>query len=659
MTAVAWRDLALSLHQGGQLSKAEPIYLELMRSCPLDAEIPLLLAMLNAQLERIDQSFMLFRRAMVIDPANADIQFNLGLLFEQQKQLNPALDAFDRALLINDKVVLYWFNAALTHHQLGQLEEALSSMKHALRNDTSFHRAWSQRAILLMALDRFEESKRCLDSALALDPSSASTLLDLAQLFQKMGDVQSAFRVNGLALIASPLNARAHFNFSLLNAQTGSQNDVMLALERALVCDPAFASAWFNLGFVAKAQRRPLDAQIYIERSLLVRPLHANGHNNLGVVFKDQGLLDLAIRCYDRSIAIDPSDVQGLLNKANALQDLKQIERSLLHYEWVLMLKDDHVDAHLSRSFAFLQNGRFQEGWDSYEWRWFDPKLSSPILETSNPQLKMGERSERLLIWPEQGVGTEVMFAKFLNHVASLACSVTVKLDPRLTALMARTHPNLTFISSEMDINDQDFEHHLPIGSLGRWFGKDLESISSTAGKHLKVDEQRKLDIVRRHKASGDVWIGVNWKSRSSSTGKDRSLDLTALIHALDLPHVRYVDLQYGDTSHDVESLRSNLGIELLRISGLDTFNDLDGLAALISCCDWVVSVDNSTAHLSGATGTPTLILLPFNSDWRWLKAGIKTPWYENAHLFWQKQIGDWSGALRDTSKFLQQALQK
>jgi len=659
LTADAWRDLALSLHQSGQLDEAESIYLELLRFLPLVAELHLLLAMLNAQRECVAKSLICFGRAIAVDPSNAAIHFNLGLLLEQQKHFSQALEALNRALLINDRVALHWYNTALTHHQMGHMDLALFYLDETLRRDPSFSLAWSQQAIVLMGLGRFADAKRCLLSALVLEPGAESLILNLAQVSQELGDHHSALRAYQMALIVAPFSARAHFNFSLLNAEMGLKDAVVLSLEKAVVCDPAYSSAWFNLGFIAKAQSRLKDAQVYVHTSLLIRPFYANSYNNLGVIYKEQGLLDQAIHCYDCSICIEPSNVQGLLNKANVLQDLKQIDSSLRHYDWVLMIKPDYVDAHLSRSFALLQNAHFQEGWESYEWRWLDPKLSSPILTTSNPQLAWGKSAKRLLIWPEQGVGTEVMFAKFLNHVSSLSTHVVVQLDPRLIGLMSRTHPSLKFVSSQIQLKDHEFDAHLPIGSLGRWFGKDIHSISSSANKHLKVDEQRRAQIIDQYKDKGDIWIGVNWKSKSLSTGKERSLELTTLIQALNLPQVRFIDLQYGDTSLDTQSLRATLGIELFKIPGLDTFKDLDGLAAAITCCDWVVSVDNSTAHLSSATGTPTLILLPFNADWRWLKTGASTPWYENTQLFWQKKIGDWDGALSELSDFLHQVLLK
>lgn len=653
LTLEAGRRLAIGLHQSGNWIEAESIYLELLEINPLDAEIYLLLGMLSAQRLKFAQSLKFFTLALMADPSDAAIQFNLGLLFEKQRYFNLAIKAFDRALTINHHVPMYWFNSALTHFQSGELELTQTQLKEVLRLEPTHTPAWNQLAVVLMSLKRWEESKCCLENAIALDPGSEASLLNLAQVLQALGSVHKASLSYELSLMVAPLNPRSHYNFSLLKASLGRKDSVVLGLERAVVCDPAFASAWFNLGFIAKEQGELLKAEACVQKSILTRPSHAHSHNNLGVILKGQGRFDQAIKCFDRAMVLDPSEVQGLLNRANASQDLKQIEKSLMLYDAVLLIDPQHVDAHLSRAFALLQNGYFEEGWLSYEWRWLDPKLSTPILITKNPQLEMHEFAKRLLIWPEQGVGTEVMFAKFLNQVSSLAAKVMVKLDPRLMSLMQRTHPDLHFISSEVQVLDQDFDRHLPLGSLGRWLGRDIQEIASFANHHLKVDETRKVDIIHRFKKSGVRWIGVNWKSNSGTTGKDRSIALETLMQALNIPHVEFIDLQYSDSTKERQELKRTLNLELKKIPELDTFNDLDGLASLISCCDWVVSVDNSTAHLAGAIGAPTLILLPLNADWRWLKPDTKTPWYQNTRLFWQKRMGVWDDALLDLAEYL------
>jgi ADP-heptose:LPS heptosyltransferase len=75
-----------------------------------------------------------------------------------------------------------------------------------------------------------------------------------------------------------------------------------------------------------------------------------------------------------------------------------------------------------------------------------------------------------------------------------------------------------------------------------------------------------------------------------------------------------------------------------------DESHDFSDTAALCECLDLVISVCTSIAHLSGAVGRPTWVLLPFNPDWRWLLDRDDSPWYPTAKLYRQPASGDWNG---------------
>ena len=114
----------------------------------------------------------------------------------------------------------------------------------------------------------------------------------------------------------------------------------------------------------------------------------------------------------------------------------------------------------------------------------------------------------------------------------------------------------------------------------------------------------------------------------------------------LRLPGCRFVDLQYGDTRAEREALERELGIRIEHLDDVDNMNDIDGLAALIAACDCVVAVSNVTAHLAGAVGQRTWVMVPHGSGrlWFWFHQGEDSPWYPRVHVRRQKPAQQWSG---------------
>ncbi len=72
------------------------------------------------------------------------------------------------------------------------------------------------------------------------------------------------------------------------------------------------------------------------------------------------------------------------------------------------------------------------------------------------------------------------------------------------------------------------------------------------------------------------------------------------------------------------------------------TFGDFSDTAAAITNLDLVITVDSAVAHLAGALGKETWILLPRQADWRWLRDRPDSPWYASVRLVRQEELGNW-----------------
>ena len=104
-----------------------------------------------------------------------------------------------------------------------------------------------------------------------------------------------------------------------------------------------------------------------------------------------------------------------------------------------------------------------------------------------------------------------------------------------------------------------------------------------------------------------------------------------------------FINLQFGEFDEDLQHLKLEHGINIQAIKDIDNYNDIEGLAALINCLDLVITIQNSTAHLAGALGKNTWIMLTKNARWHWLTNEKKSLWYPTAKLFRQEKIGDWN----------------
>jgi ADP-heptose:LPS heptosyltransferase len=139
----------------------------------------------------------------------------------------------------------------------------------------------------------------------------------------------------------------------------------------------------------------------------------------------------------------------------------------------------------------------------------------------------------------------------------------------------------------------------------------------------------------------------VSWRSSNPETGAGRSLPLWELAQVLGGEGRRLVNLQYGSVQEEIAEAQVRCGICVEQVPELDCQNDLDGLAALIMACDEVVSIGNATAHLAGALGQKTTVLLPYSPSWRWMAKGEESPWYQSVRLRRQAERGNWSSVIQ------------
>ena len=81
-----------------------------------------------------------------------------------------------------------------------------------------------------------------------------------------------------------------------------------------------------------------------------------------------------------------------------------------------------------------------------------------------------------------------------------------------------------------------------------------------------------------------------------------------------------------------------------------EELKDFADTAAICLLMDIVISVDTSVAHLAGALGKTTWVLLPYAPDWRWLLNRNDSPWYDSVRLYRQSDDMRWDALLEQVA---------
>jgi ADP-heptose:LPS heptosyltransferase len=118
---------------------------------------------------------------------------------------------------------------------------------------------------------------------------------------------------------------------------------------------------------------------------------------------------------------------------------------------------------------------------------------------------------------------------------------------------------------------------------------------------------------------------------------------------------MRFYSLQKGPAADELKSGKRQAASG--NITDWTTeLSDFADTTTLISALDLVITIDTAVAHLAGALGKPTWVLLPFASDWRWLRDRSDSPWYPTMRLFRQPRPGDWDTPVRQIAQQLKQS---
>ena len=379
-------------------------------------------------------------------------------------------------------------------------------------------------------------------------------------------------------------------------------------------------------------------------------------HFNEGNRLADLGRQRDAVEQYRQALALERNYPSAWYNLGIAHDELLEMHASEHAYRAALEIEPELAEAHVNLAFCLLKQGRFAEAWPEYEWRYHPnhpPANSARLPSLRKPRWTGQDIAGRtLLLTPEQGLGDTIQFCRYASTLRAMGARTLITARPELVDLLsgARAVDRVIALGEPFAANDYDY-WTLPL-SLPGVLRTTLESIPAQI-PYLNVDPQKgEAWSARLSHLPARLRVGIAWSgSARHPNDARRSIPAALFAEALDCPDATFVSLQVPSFENDLGVLRAHSDV-FDAASGLHDFSET---AALMQSLDLIVTADSSPAHLAGALGRPTWILLPFNADWRWLLDRTDSPWYPTARLFRQAQPGDWAGVLREVRTALAQ----
>ncbi|WP_083615184.1 tetratricopeptide repeat protein [Paraburkholderia sp. SOS3] len=522
-------------------------------------------------------------------------------------------------------------------HQLGEHSAAATLLDRALALDASNAECWSNRGLVAAACGQHAFSLQCYRNALLLKPDFADAHNNLAVALQAQGALEEAVAHYRHALAIDATLVDVHVNLGSSLNKLGRHDDAYAQYRIALSLDPHSAQAHFNAGNAQQARGEFAAAAAHFRHAIAADPAFAGAHVNLGTALGKLGEYREAEQHYRQGVALN-GNATNLVCLGASLGAQGRHDEEEQFYRAALALEPEQPDAHQNLAWLYLKRGDYAHGWAEYARRWRASDYEAIAVEGIPEWHGEPIGGKRILLVREQGFGDQFQFLRYARVLAERGAIVDVCVRAPLLAIAQRV-PGVRRAWTGTPGGDYDF--WISLMSVPSVVGTEVHSIPA-AVPYLFADAAKIAHWRERlHEAVGaQPKVGLVWAG-SPTFGNDRyrSMPLAALAPLIELTGVAWLNLQKGAAHAQLAALP-----EAIRpLDFTAELTDFSDTAALIANLDLVITVDTAVAHLTGALGKPLWVMLPANSDWRWLEHRSDSPWYPTARLFRQTTLGDWA----------------
>lgn len=643
-------DQAYKLQKLNKLQEAKNLYKKLLGVCFDNIKLFVYYAQLHVSLNDYNTAIEYFHKALTLDENNFDILFNLSISYKMNKNIEQAIVYALKAYDIKFDDCNNLINLAGLYSLKNEIEPEffyLSKAAFLTNNPDFFYRC----GLLANKANNTDLAIEFFQKVLEIDANRTDAMTQIAIIYVDY-DKQVAIEMFKELLKNNPTNEFYLFNLAYLHDELELFKDSLKYSQKLVELYPNDYTNYSMLSLAYSTNNMLNEAVEYAKKAYEIDPTNINNAvayvNRLSTARREEEALNIISKFEDNpkmerekmEIIMRKRDFENgkeLYYKVHSkMASIDKINENLKYH----FKMNDGFNKYKMNEERFLQNSNYTET-DIYKNR-----LNFKEKELANNSFE----NKRVIVYAQHGAGDIIMCARYFHLIKDKVSDFFFAGEKSLQRLFEYNFPNLKYNYMSEKIDKNSYDYATPELCLIYNLGMNFYNIPFSEG-YLKVDEK----IINEKKILLDKFstnkrkIGIYWQGNPMIL-KNRSIRLNNLLPIINDERNQVFSFQMSDVDKESEALKNQLNL----IDLAPYITDYMDTAAFLKNIDILITIDTSIAHLAGAIGVKTILMLPYDSEWRWFDDTDTTPWYDSVKIFKQSSRANWLDVVNRIMEYLE-----
>ncbi len=651
-------DRAYYYHSNNQFKQAEEIYLQLLQINPDDVNILNLLGTLYIVTKKYDDAIKYISKAFLLKKTSY-LATNLAKAYFLNNQIKDAVKLYNTALEFGQSDDLY-YSLAIAYKKLREFDKAIECYLKAIELNPDNYNAMYNLALIYKNKSDIDSAIYYINLCIRIKPDDDDLYSMLSECYDLKKDYKLALEYINKAISYNKKNNLYYYNsaclyvkssvelennfkkfminyvnmfdintfmflyFSFILLKNSIENNAVIDFKNSIQLNKNHVNSYINLSNVLYFQDKINECIEVLSELVKVTPKNAHAYSMLASRYLETGDYEKANSCFDNALNISGITLNILQGKAYALRNLGKVEEAKCILEKIVKVPNHNYISDISLGMIYLTEKNFEKGYKLYRNRNKDTKITNVFSPEKIWNKNVNFDDKNVIVYSNCGFGDTIMYSRYINILKDKVKKLIIETDNELISLLKYNFKDIEIIKK--GIIPSDYDVVIPFMDIQYALDMDFDNIPGSRG-YLKAKKSKSI-LTNKKK------IGLYFKG-SDKVFTNRSVSFELFKEIIKNDKFEFYSFQPDSEYNEINNLNKYI-------------NDFSDSASLLKEMDVLITVDSAVAHLAGALGVKTFLMLPFCPEWRWFDDKKKTPWYDSVTIFKQDKLNDWSSVISD-----------